>query len=452
MTTTTTKRRGGGVDDESDEAAPRQVVPPWIAVMIKCLEQYGILTVVFLIITIGLYALIQSPGYLQRNLEKYFFVMCLPLIILFFVILSIENTEGLAPASFKVISALVVVALLAWLYTETNVSYTFSLMMSWTVFASIALVALAFIYGYVVSEMRRWKGWPGFIAQVLFFLPCILHDLWAALMQELNLTSWSIYLAILLEVVLIVVYFYLPQITQSVMGTDQSQAIILANEPIRLRGQTPTSGSYQQLASSPQLFNPINGTYRQNYAISMWIYINANTQQMSGYETESQLFSYGFVDQAGVQQVKPMIRYYGGGTSADSLADRNKIIFYFTRYPPKTLEERNQWSHDVELLPQRWNYVVINYSNNEANLFMNGQIEYTCRLHDALPTYGPLDTISAGDPQGPGVHGGLCNVVYYKHTLTPEQIAFSYNLMKDRDPPLMSVTASSAPAPQTAAR
>lgn len=437
------QQQGGGLTDDVDEeaqqagaAASGAGVPHWIAIMIKCIEQYGILSVVFLIISIGLYALIQSPGYLQRNLEKYFFVMCLPLIILFFVILSIENTEGLAPASFKVISALVVVALLAWLYTETNVSYTFSLMMSWTVFACIALVALAFIYGYVVSEMRRWKGWAGFIAQVLFFLPCILHDLWVALMQEFNLTSWSIYLAILLEVALIVVYFYLPQITQSVMGTDKSRAIVLANNPIRLRGQTPTSGNFQQLASSPQLFDPVNSTYRKNYAISMWIYINANTQQMSGYQTESQIFSYGFVDQAGVQHVKPMIRYYGGGTSADSLADRNKVVFYFTRYPPTTLEERKQLSHDVELLPQRWNYVVINYSKNEANLFINGQIEYTCR---ALPTYDPLDTITAGDPAGPGLHGGLCNIVYYKHTLSPEQIAFSYNLMKDRDPPLMTV-------------
>jgi hypothetical protein len=433
------KRHGGGDGPAVAATETSSSLPPWIATMIGCIEQYGILSVVFLIIAIGLYALIQSPGYLQRNLEKYFFVMCLPLIILFFVILSIENKEGLAPASFKVVTALIVVALLAWLYTETNVSYTFSLFMSWTVFVFIALVALAFVYGYVVSEMRRWKGWAGFIAQVLFFLPCILHELWNALMQEFNLTSWSIYLAILLEVALIVVYVYLPQITQSVMGTDQNQAIILVNNPIRLRGQTPTVGNFQQLASSPQLFDPINATYRKNYAISMWIYINANTQQMSGYQAESQIFSYGFVDQAGVQQVKPMIRYYGGGTSSDNLADRNKVVFYFTRYPPTTLEERNQWSHDVELLPQRWNYVVINYSNNEANLFINGQIEYTCRLHDALPPYGPLDTITAGDPAGPGVHGGLCNVVYYKHTLSPEQIAFSYNLMKDRDPPLMTV-------------
>jgi hypothetical protein len=430
---------GGAGEPPPTTTAASATLPSWMLTLVDCLEKYGILMVIFAIIAVGLYTLIQSPGYLQRNLEKYFFVMCLPIIFLFFVILSIENAESLPSVAVKVGSALLFVGVMAWLYTETNSSYMFSLYMSWTVFVCIGLVGLAFIYGYVVGEMRRWKGWSGFFAQVLFFLPCILNDAAAALLREFQLTSWSVYLFLLVELALIALYVSLPTITKSVMGTDDSQALILANNPIRLRE------NYQTLATSPKLYDPVNGTYRKNYAISMWIFVNPSTQQMAGYQKETQIFSYGNKSQiAKIDHVKPMICYYGGGTSTDNLADRNKFVFYFSRYPPANLEERNKWSYDAEMPLQRWNYVVINYSVNAATLFINGEHKHTCELRDALPEYSQLDTITAGDPTGPGLHGGLCNVVFYKHILTPEQIAFSYNLMKDKDPPLMTV--ATAPA------
>jgi len=424
----------GGGGAEAEEPSSVQ----WMA---KCVEQYGVLTIVFAVVAAGFYYVIHAPGFLQQNLEKYFFLLCIPLLVVFFLILRIEYDEALGPVAIKIAGMLLLAGVVAWLYTQSNMSFMFSLAMSWIGIVCIALVALAFVYGYIVGEMRRWKGWPGFFAQVLFFLPCLLHDGWQALMIELKLTHVSIYLALVLEIVLVVLYAYLPQITQSVMGTDKGQAIVLLNNPVRL-------DKSQQLAGSVTLMDPVNATFRKNYAISMWINLTSFSQQVAGYQTESEVFSYGYHSQQDeISYVKPMIRYYGGGVSSESTEERNKFVVYASRFPPKTENEKQTLSYDLDMPAQRWNYVVMNYSHNELNLFVNGELKHTFFLQNALPQYHELDTITVGDAKGTGVHGGICNVTYYKHTLTPEQIAFSYNVMKDKDPPLMVI--ASAPAPST---
>ena len=442
--------RIGGADMS---AAAANVAPAsWSVSWLQCIEQYSIIIFFFSIICIGFYYVIHSPGYIQRNLEKYFFLLCLPLIFLFFLILNLENKMGFWPAISKVASFLFIMGVLAWLYTETNASYWASLIMSWTFIVAIALVALTFVYAYVVNEMKRWRGWSGFFAQVLFFVPCMMKDAWVALMNEMNLTSVSVYLAILVEVVLIVLYAYMPKISQSVMGTlSDNEALILLEKPIRLKD------TYQELSGSKQLYDPLNESYRANYAISMWIYLNPYAQQVSGYHEETEIFSYGYYStDNSVYHVKPMIRYYGGGKLGENTEERNKFVFYFSRYSDKqqshttTAKEKVEHHQDffeAEMPSQRWNQVVLNYRGNEVDLYINGEMATTYSLSTYLPIYNPLDKITVGSPKvnagGRGVHGGICNVVFYKHTLTSEQVALSYNLLKDRDPPLLTLSSES---------
>lgn len=439
------KKSGGSGSEASAAVVPTADSGVVATSLLQCIEQYRIIIFFFIIICIGFYYVIHSPGYIQRNLEKYFFLLCLPLILLFFVILSIENKMGFWPAISKVGAFLLVMGVLAWLYTESNTSYWASLFMSWAFIVAIALVALTFVYAYVVSEMKRWRGWAGFFAQVFFFIPCMMNDAWVSIMNEFKLTSVSVYLAILVEVLLIVLYAYMPQISQSVMGAvSDKDALVLLEKPVRLKE------TYQELTGSRKLFDPINETYRANYAISMWIYLNPYAQQMSGYQEETEIFSYGYYStKESAHRVKPMIRYYGGGKMGENTEERNKFVFYFSRYSPQSVTKGHDDFFETEMPAQRWNYVVMNYSNNEVNLYINGEMVTTHSLSNDLPMYSPLDKISVGSPKenaagGSGVHGGICNVVYYKHTLTPEQIALSYNLLKDRDPPLLTI--SSAPA------
>jgi len=448
------KRRGGGGVWKSGGGVGVGVVDESVAALgtqtwLECIEQYSIIIFFFLIICVGFYYVIHSPGYIQRNLEKYFFLLCLPLILLFFLILSMENKIGFLPAISKVGVYLLVVGVLAWLYTETNTSYWASLTMSWIFIIAIALVPLTFVYAFVVSEMKKWRGWAGFFAQVLFFVPCMMNDAWAGLMREMNLTSVSVYLAILVEVLLIVLYAYMPQISHSVMGTSSdSEALVLLETPIRLKD------TYKEISSSSRLFDSMNNTYRANYAISMWIYLNPYAQQVAGYEEETEIFSYGYYSaNKNIHYVKPMIRYYGGGKLGETTEERNKFVFYFSQYaphPPRPTHPDDKPDldfYEAEMPAQRWNHVVMNYNSNEVHLYINGVMVTTYSLIKQLPTYSPLDKITVGSlKKDSGVHGGICNVIYYKHTLTPEQIALSYNLLKDRDPPLLTLSSATAPS------
>jgi hypothetical protein len=399
----------------------------------KCFERYSVITILFLLVSLGFFFVIKSPGFLQQNLEKYFFLLCLPIVALFFIILRMEYSDNFAPVAVKFTGILLLVGVVAWLYLQSNLSFVFSAALGWISIVAILLVALALLYGFLVAEMRRWRGWYGFFAQVLFFLPCLAHDAWQALMAEFNLTSVSVYVALVLELALVLFYLTLPKITQTVMGADQ--AVVLLNNPVRLT-------SFQELANSPTFLNPVNNAFRQNYALSLWIYVTPHGQPVDGYHKETQLFSYGYTSQQkqGLQLVKPMIRYYGGGRNAETAEERNKFVFYVSQFPP---EDKAGLSHDASLPTQRWNYIVFNYSHNDVNLFINAELVRTFSLVTAMPDLNALDTITVGDPQG-GIQGGICNVVYYKHTLTPQQIAFSYNVMKDKDPPLMTVSSSPA--------
>ena len=59
-----------------------------------------------------------------------------------------------------------------------------------------------------------------------------------------------------------------------------------------------------------------------------------------------------------------------------------------------------------------------------------------------MPIYNDLDTITVGDDVG--IKGGICNVVYYKHPLTKEQIALSYNSKMSANPPVASIADKSS--------
>ena len=67
---------------------------------------------------------------------------------------------------------------------------------------AISLVGLAILYNLLVSYLSKLKGWPGFIAELIFYLPCVLYDLWSYLLEQFKLTPIAIYGFILIEIIL----------------------------------------------------------------------------------------------------------------------------------------------------------------------------------------------------------------------------------------------------------
>ena len=78
----------------------------------------------------------------------------------------------------------------------------------------------------------------------------------------------------------------------------------------------------------------------------------------------------------------------------------------------------------------------MNYTNNHVDIFINGVLERSFTMTNSMPVYNDLDTITVGDDNG--LDGGICNVVYYRHPLSEDQIAFLYNSQMNSDPPISS--------------
>jgi hypothetical protein len=406
----------------------------------RTLMRTAITSAVVLFSCITVLNIILSPGTAEYNIQKYFFLYAIPIFIIFAIMLNLGQEPETTKLFLKICGLLILAAIGVYYYaTQTSSLFNLSILSNYFAIAAIVLVGLAIVYQSLIEYMEKLKGWPGFIAQLVFYIPCIIWDLWEYIVSEFNLTPYSIYLFIAFEILLIIVYAYLPDISNSVTGMNN--AIQAVDNVIYLDGGKRIVVNSDELKipkdSQNDPIKSLHGDYLTNYAVSMWVYINPQGPTDPAYNKETEIFSYGFTDEHGVQHVKPMIRYYGGGGGDDQQIERNKFVFYFSRYPP--IQQYASDAHtfyDVTLPNQKWNQIVLNYNRNIVDLFINGVLERTFTMNGDMPIYNDLDTITVGDDSG--LKGGICNVVYYKHPLSKEQIVTSYNTKMNSNPPVSS--------------
>jgi hypothetical protein len=83
---------------------------------------------------------------------------------------------------------------------------------------------------------------------------------------------------------------------------------------------------------------------------------------------------------------------------------------------------------------QKWNHIVFNYYENTVDLFINGNLERSMNLKNSPIHLLPTDIISVGDVNG--IHGSICNIVYYTSPLTKTKISHIYNTNFMKNPPV----------------
>jgi hypothetical protein len=83
------------------------------------------------------------------------------------------------------------------------------------------------------------------------------------------------------------------------------------------------------------------------------------------------------------------------------------------------------------ILLQKWNNMIINYSNGTLDIFYNGTLLKSFRNAVAEMTY---DALVSGAKNG--IQGGICNVNYFNKNLSSTQIYSLYHLVKDKTPPV----------------
>ena len=88
---------------------------------------------------------------------------------------------------------------------------------------------------------------------------------------------------------------------------------------------------------------------------------------------------------------------------------------------------------------QKWNNIVINYTSNVVDLFINGNLEtsFSYSPNYKLPQYQVDDTIKIGSNDG--LYGSICNIRYYHHPLSKSEIVNQYNLLVFKNPPINTI-------------
>ena len=169
---------------------------------------------------------------------------------------------------------------------------------------------------------------------------------------------------------------------------------------------------YKQLVSKPIYTNHLNNfesfqyksKFNYQYSISCWLYINPQPPNTNpAYNKYSSLLNYGN---------KPNIMYKGRDNDLmiQMLKGENKQIKTF---------------HTKDVLLQKWNHIVINYIDNNLDVFLNNKLVGS---EINITPFMKHDMISTGENSG--IHGGVKNIYHFNKPLYLWQINYLYNSQK----------------------
>jgi hypothetical protein len=239
------------------------------------------------------------------------------------------------------------------------------------------------------------------------------------------MTSNIVFILFVIEAILLFLYFYIPTLLKGVFVTSgkpllpdsrflDMSTVIATGEDLKV----PRNAS-DLLTTAMQ---DTNYNFRQNFAISMWIYVNTQDSSHGAYNKETTIFDYG--------SGNPKITHLRNDTSKNI---EDMYRFYFTNNTSTKSGENNYY--DIPLNGQQWNNIVFNYSNGAVDLFINGEIKRTMMLDNFMPyTYDASDSIKVGEQNG--LDGAICNVVYYNNPLSLYNIVVNYNYLQFKNPPI----------------
>jgi len=166
---------------------------------------------------------------------------------------------------------------------------------------------------------------------------------------------------------------------------------------------------YKQLVTKPIYTNSLNNyesfqyksAFNYQYAISSWIYINPQPPNTSpAYNKYSSLLNYGS---------KPNIMYKGRD---------NDLMIQMLKGKDKQIKT----FHTKDVLLQKWNHIVINYSDNNLDVFLNNKLVGS---EVNITPFMKHDMISTGE--NTGIHGGIKNTYYFNKPLYLWQINYLYS-------------------------
>lgn len=289
------------------------------------------------------------------------------------------------------------------------------------------IIGLSIIYKLFARSVNNMKGWVGFFLQFIFFIPCMFLYFIEYLMGDLVSTPRVVLVLFIIEILIMLAYYYVPPFFKKIGGLDDSYRVLV--EPIFINKET-VIGENDRLVirptrnDIPKTGDPYMKIYSMNYTLIAWINITPHSSNNLAYSKETNILKYGRHNQ---KYGKPGIVYNGSNKE-------NNLSIYLT---DNSIENRGKI--DLQIKGQIWNQIAIVYDNNEVSVYLNGELEKKKALEsNEIPIYSETDLLIAGsgtERNPTGLHGAICNVSYYDTPLSKEKIAIMYNLYALKNPP-----------------
>lgn len=377
-----------------------------IRTLSKCAKDYGV------IIAIAIYLIVLSTQLSTDTNElyskKYLYALSIviPVIIGFGYLMYISDIKLDPKEIGKLIAAVVVFVGAIYLFNEFKVSdsiLTSLSFMSNIIILSIVIFA-AIVFAKVFKDIAYSIDGPtGIIIRLLFFIPCAISDFFDYLMGQMSKSPFVVYALLLIEALLIILYFYLPKIIQMY---SQKGGYKLLDKPELLKYEKRII-SYSELMKAENIVTNSIAKIKNEYAFSMWFYVVKMPKNQSPYNTDATIFE--FVNQ------HPKILYNG---------NENLCKIQFS----PTLADKVSF----KITTQKWVHCVVNYSVNSVDVFINGELVKTAsRTNNDVTEIS--DYIVTG--QESGLQGGICNIMHYNQSLLKMEVDALYENNKESDPP-----------------
>ena len=286
---------------------------------------------------------------------------------------------------------------------------------------SIIIVAIAGVYTVLKpyfdvakSRGKDNKTIASFFFNLLMYLPCLVLALIDYIKNEYHIATKPMWLLILAEVVLIVLWVIIPL---GLHAFTTKNGVQLLKDPIYINKET-TLGTFAELHgadidTSDNDSQNVTEKFNYHYSLSFWFYLNPQPPNTSpAYNTFTNILTYGD---------KPAIQFNGALNTLRVLVEST---------PPGQDKKTVEIYKTKNILYQKWNNMVINYDRGTMDVFLNGELVGS---RPSIAPYMTYESIQVGSSNG--LAGGVSNVMYYKDNLKRDTIEMMYQVLRGREEP-----------------
>ena len=434
-------------ENDADESEVERVREPTFSNLFY--KYINKIVAIIVIIAIVLYVYFQvslaslNNHSFTSNFVYNIFAIVVPVIgILCFILLStVDKGFGV----FLIAGTIFAIAMfgVVFYFLQSSLSqYIFNKYLLYVVIAFIILIGLSIIATLLSETLRRQLGWTGFFSNFLFYIPCLIRDSIKAAIKEYNSFSTTLTILFVIEVLLLLMYFFLIPLINT---TSIPKNISLLGDPVMLNTAVPLSVAPIYTGTGPW----------NNFAISMWVYVNPGPNTKIGYTQQTPIFSYAPKNSDNYFTI-----HYTNDVKNQTLFD---LDISNTNMNKNIFGSKNPIPFTMPL--QKWNNIVFNVNTSEVpapssspgptvyggaptvspittttiDVFLNGELIQSCPLN-STPSFAPTDAIKIGsgaiDANIDGLYGAICNITYYREPLSRLSLIYNYNKLVINNPPV----------------